>query len=160
MDAILQLLSDHRGLLTWTAGASVLMLVGTAVVVPILLTNMRPDYFADEEPPPDRWTTRHGVFGVLLRVLKNLGGVLLLLVGLAMLVLPGQGILTVLMALALLDFPRKRRVERWIIRRRGVRSAINWIRARSERPPIVLDHDASSRRAPPSETNDAEDRAR
>jgi hypothetical protein len=52
---------------------------------------------------------------------------------------PGQGLLTILIGVMLLDFPGKRRLERWLLRRRGVLAAINKVRARYGRPPLVLD---------------------
>ena len=58
--------------------------------------------------------------------------------GLAMLVLPGQGVITILVGITLLNFPGKRRLELRIVRQRPVLLAINWIRARANRPPLVL----------------------
>jgi hypothetical protein len=63
--------------------------------------------------------------------------------GLAMLVLPGQGILTILIGVMLLDFPGKRRWELWLIRRRGVRHSIDWIRQRAARPPLDYGKDTA-----------------
>jgi len=51
---------------------------------------------------------------------------------------PGQGILTILIGLSLLDFPGKRNLELKLIRLRTVRKAINWIRARAQQPPLEL----------------------
>jgi len=56
-----------------------------------------------------------------------------------MLVLPGQGVMTVLIGVALLDFPGKHRLQRWIVGRRGVLDALNWIRRKRGRPPFSLD---------------------
>ncbi len=56
-----------------------------------------------------------------------------------MLFTPGQGILSLLVGVILCDFPGKRRVERKIIERPLVLSTINRIRARYNRPLIVLD---------------------
>ncbi len=75
-------------------------------------------------------------WGILL--VKNLLGLVLLLSGIAMLVLPGQGIITILIGISLLNFPGKRRLELKIVRQRPVFRAINWIRDRAGRPPLVL----------------------
>ena len=56
-----------------------------------------------------------------------------------MLFTPGQGILSLLVGVILCDFPGKRKVERKIIERPLVLSTINRIRARYNRPLIVLD---------------------
>ena len=61
-----------------------------------------------------------------------------MLAGIAMLALPGQGILTILVGITLLNFPGKRRLELRIVRQRRVLRAINWMRAKAKRPPLVL----------------------
>jgi hypothetical protein len=52
---------------------------------------------------------------------------------------PGQGILTILIGAMLIDLPGKRKAEKWLLRHRRVLSAINRLRARYGRPPLVLD---------------------
>ena len=60
-------------------------------------------------------------------------------VGLVMSVpgIPGQGLLTVLIGLMLVDFPGRRRLERALARRRGLLAAMNRIRARFGHPPLL-----------------------
>jgi hypothetical protein len=74
----------------------------------------------------------------LLHVVKNGAGIVFLLAGIAMLVLPGQGVITILVGLTLLDFPGKRTLELKIIRQRKVLSTVNWMRARSGKPPLKV----------------------
>jgi len=71
-----------------------------------------------------------------LLISKNLLGCVIVLLGIAMLVLPGQGILTIVIGLVLINFPGKYRLERWIITRGPVLRAINLIRQRSGRQPL------------------------
>jgi len=59
--------------------------------------------------------------------------------GIIMLVLPGQGIFTILIGIMLLNFPGKYRLERWIVARRPVLRSINWLRRRAGRAPLVPD---------------------
>ena len=73
-----------------------------------------------------------------LRVLRNVLGVVFVLMGVVMLFTPGQGILSVLVGLGLLEFPGKRRVELAIARRSPVRRSIEWIRDRAGSPPLEL----------------------
>jgi hypothetical protein len=75
---------------------------------------------------------------VVLRAVKNIVGLVLVLAGVLMLVLPGQGLLTIFMGITLLDFPGKRRLELSVVRRRPVFSALNWIRKKARRPPLLL----------------------
>ena len=55
-----------------------------------------------------------------------------------MLLLPGQGILTLFAALVLLDFPGKRRLKLLIIRQPIAMKAVQWLRTRAHREPLVL----------------------
>ena len=63
--------------------------------------------------------------------LKNLLGVGCLFFGVLLLVLPGQGVLTIVVGLALLDFPGKYRLQRRIVSQRTVLRTANriWRRA-------------------------------
>ena len=59
-----------------------------------------------------------------------------LLAGMAMLVLPGQGILTMVIGVSLLDFPGKRKLEHKLLTQAMVFQAINSIRAKCSKPPF------------------------
>ena len=93
-----------------------------------------PQYFAPQREPPPR---RHPVLALLLRIGKNLLGALFVGLGVAMLILPGQGILTILIGLSLLEFPYKRRLELYLISRPPVLRAVNWIRGSGSTTLIV-----------------------
>ena len=80
----------------------------------------------------------HPVLRVLFLIVKNVCGIVLVLMGVAMLVLPGQGILAILIGLLFLDFPGKFAMERWLVERRPVIHAINWLRAKAHREPLDL----------------------
>ena len=68
-----------------------------------------------------------GVFLVILGILLSLPGV------------PGQGILTILLGLIMLDIPGKRPLEARIIKRPAVLSAINNLRAKYGKEPLEVD---------------------
>jgi len=57
--------------------------------------------------------------------------------GLFMLVLPGQGILTILAGLVLLDFPGKFLFLRWLVRKEKVLKSLNWIRKKGKKEPFL-----------------------
>jgi len=114
------------------------MILGTLIALPFLVAHIRPDYFVQPTPPRETWLGRHGVLRTLLLVVKNALGLVLILAGTAMLVLPGQGLLTILFGLTLLNFPGKRRLELWLVRQRGVLRAMNWMRYKLNKPPLVV----------------------
>jgi hypothetical protein len=74
-----------------------------------------------------------------LLVGRNVLGYVFIVVGTAMLVLPGPGILTIVVGIILLNFPGKYRLERWMVELRPVLRSINWLRQRAKKTPIVLE---------------------
>ena len=120
------------------------MCVGSLAIMPILIARMRADYFVRPPDSDATWLERHPVARTSLRLARNVLGGVFLLAGFAMMVLPGQGIITVLVALTLMDFPGKRRLELRIIRQQHVRGAVNWIRARAGQPPLAVPEKSKS----------------
>lgn len=135
---VLDWVADHPTLIAWTFGLSVFLFVGSVVTIPLMIARMRADYFVNRRAGTASWFGRHRFARLLTLTVKNGLGLLLLAAGVAMLVLPGQGIITIFVAITLLNFPGKRRLELWIVRQRHVRRAIRWIRERARRPPLIL----------------------
>ena len=77
----------------------------------------------------------------MLLAAKNLLGYLLIVAGIAMLLLPGQGVLTMLLGFIMVDLPGKYRFERWLVARPLVLRSINMLRRRAGREPLILDGD-------------------
>ena len=132
-------LQEYETIIWWGSGISVLMFVGTLIAIPVMLVRMPADYFVSK--PVRDWPTRHPTIHITLVAIKNLLGVLLVLVGVAMLILPGQGLLTILVGITLLDFPGKRKFELWMISHRPLRRGANWIRRKKNRPSLQLPDD-------------------
>lgn len=80
----------------------------------------------------------HRALRVVVIVLKNTLGIVLVVVGIVLSVpgVPGQGFLTVLIGLMLVDFPGKFAVKRWIMRRKSILRGANWIRRKAGRAPL------------------------
>lgn len=113
------------------------MFVGSLVAIPWILVRLPADYF-DTRVPRHWMKGRHPVLRATGLLAKNIIGFVFLLAGIVMLVLPGQGVLTILIGVSLLDFPGKRRLEAQLVRQRLVLQAINAVRHRFDRPPLVL----------------------
>ena len=117
---------------------SIVFFVGSLIAIPLILVRLPADFFDIRIPRP--WMqNHHPVLRVMGHLVKNAIGAIFLFAGFLMLFLPGQGILTMLIGAMLLNFPGKRKMERWLIGRRGVLTAINKIRGRYGRPPLQLD---------------------
>ncbi len=121
----------------WGLGLiSVVTSFGSLIVIPILVVRIPEDYFARSKPPPSRWRKRHPAVRISVLVIKNVLGAICILTGIAMLFLPGQGIITIVVGITLMNFPGKRTMERSIIQQRPIRGAVNWLRARAHHPPL------------------------
>jgi hypothetical protein len=108
----------------------VFLTASSLVVVIWFALGLPEDYFEAESRGRAGWTLR--------RVGRNLAGVVLILVGGALSIpgVPGQGVLTVLVGLFLVDFPRRQRLERTLASRPGVLPTLNRLRTRFGRPPL------------------------
>lgn len=133
----MELTIDWQQLFLWASIGSVLAVIATLLGVPWVVARLPRDYFSR----PRRFTWRESdgepVFAVVLGLLKNLLGAVLVLLGLIMLVTPGQGLLTLLAGLLLMNFPGKYQLERWLVLRPGVLKALNWLRRRHGQAPFV-----------------------
>ena len=105
-----------------------LMFVGSLIVVPLVVVRLPKDYLRRENKLVRTWPR---YLSLPFMILKNGLGVLFLLSGLAMLVLPGQGLLTLFIGLVLVDFPRKRNLILRILGNRRIFGMINRLRAKS-----------------------------
>jgi hypothetical protein len=106
--------------------------LASLLLLPVIILALPADYFLSSRSRPLWREASHPV----LFLLKNLFGLLLLALGFLMLVLPGQGLLTLFTGLVLLDFPGKQHVERWVAKRGKLLDAMNWLRARRGKAPL------------------------
>jgi len=120
---------------------SVAFFVGTLIAIPFILVRLPAHYFDERHPRP--WMPGHNpILRLLGLIVKNAVGAVFLAVGIALLFLPGQGILTILLGVSMLDFPGKRYVERKIVGQPTVLKAINGLRAKYSKPPLTVKDDS------------------
>jgi archaellum biogenesis protein FlaJ (TadC family) len=126
-------IAAHTGLIL---ALSIAGFFATLIVMVVLIVRMPSDYFLHQREPP--WKQSHPVLRIGLIVFRNLLGAALLLAGIVMLATPGQGVLSILLGISLLDVPGKRRLEMAIIRREPVHKSMDWIRKQAGRPPLKV----------------------
>lgn len=136
MEALFDWALAHKKLLAGVGAASLFVFLASLVATPFLLARIPADYFAHAKAPASTFGGRHPLARLALRIARNLVGGLLILAGISMLVLPGQGLVTILIGLFALDFERKRAHELALLRRPPVLRTINWIRRRMGREPL------------------------
>ena len=119
--------------------ASLMMLVASLVLTPLMLVKIPANYFLLDKPPllTRLRESRPGYRWVIL--LKNLLGGICVVAGLLMLILPGQGLLTILAGVFLLDFHGKKELERKLVSRPRILKSVNWLRRRYGKPELEWD---------------------
>ena len=129
----------HRWVVWAVAAGSLGSLVLSGVLVSMVLLHLPPDHYS--KPRFNRLASvDDGLVSLLAGsaalVLRNVVGWVFVVAGIAMLVLPGQGLLSILAGLVLIDFPGKHRLELRLLGSPGVRRAMNWLRRRAGKPPF------------------------
>jgi len=143
-----QRLVESLGLKPWqlvllSVGVFVVSFVGSLAAVTFVLIKLPPTYFHEHHPRAFLWAERHPLLRWSALAGKNLLGLLLIVIGLFLSIpgVPGQGFLTILIGVMLLNFPMKHRFERKLVNRPSVLQAINGLRGRFGKPPLVLEGD-------------------
>ena len=138
----------HSTLLLGGLGiVSVVTFVGSLIALPILVARLPADYFVTNVAPARPWRTDHPVRGTLVYLGRNLLGLLLVAGGIAMLFLPGQGLLAIAIGLLMMDLPRKRRLQAWLVSLKPINKGITWLRRKADRPPFQFEHPESGQSA-------------
>jgi hypothetical protein len=125
----------HFHSLGWTVGAGLGVSVLTIAIATAVVVRMPADYFVRRRAPDGLWPG-HPALRWSLRLAKNLLGVVVVLLGLVMALplVPGPGVLFVLVGLGLVDFPGKRSLELRLLRVPTVLSSVNRLRVRFGKP--------------------------
>lgn len=114
---------------------SIVAFFASLLLVPLFVIFMPADYFVREK---GWFADDHPVIRLSYHLIKNAIGFVLLLIGIVLLFLPGQGLLTILIAVMLLEFPGKRELERKMIARPRMLETLNRIRSKAGRAPLQV----------------------
>jgi hypothetical protein len=122
-----------------SVGLAVTMAVISLPIIGYILARLPADYFVN--PEARRPIDRHPVLKAIVVLVRNAIGYVLIALGavLSLPGVPGQGLLTILMGVMLIDFPGKHRLERWLVSRRVVLAGVNRLRARAGQPPLQME---------------------
>ena len=117
--------------LTWVSVLSVFTFLVSLILVPIICARIPANYFHSSRQPEARFRRLHPLAYIIMWAVKNFISIILICGGLLMLVLPGQGILTILIGVGVADFPGKYKLEKKLVSLPGVLKAINWVRKKA-----------------------------
>lgn len=138
MEKITQWLEGHQALVEQLGTLSLVVLAVTVVALPVVVIKLPEDYFTADRRKPASRTHGYPLLWAAVALLKNLLGLVLIVAGLVMLVLPGQGTVTILIGLALTNFPGKYAIERRIVCQPAVGKTLNRIRELGGVPPFSM----------------------
>ncbi|WP_458777283.1 PGPGW domain-containing protein [Desulforhopalus sp. 52FAK] len=126
---------DFNGLLIWLPAISLLTFVLSLLLLPYMIRKIPSNYFLTLSSTPAK-AIDYDIKFLFFFLLRNIFGCFLLLSGVIMLFLPGQGLITIFVSLLLIDFPFKRRLITFLIVQKKIQNSINWIRKKTNKPPI------------------------
>ena len=126
------------GRIVWGLAFTIVTIIASYALIVIGMIKIPADYFSStyvrEINKDKHFTHRWSVF-----IIKNTIGFLLVIAGIIMIFTPGPGIPTILLGLIMMDIPGKRPLEARLIQRPMVLAAVNELRAKYKRPPLILD---------------------
>lgn len=121
-------------------GIFLVTFLANLALVSLILVKIPADYFRESQRSKFLENQSRPI-RLLVLIGKNLAGALLVVIGILLSLpgVPGQGVLTILLGVMLLDLPGLRRFERWIVSSPKVFKAVNKLRQRFDKPPLILD---------------------
>ena len=114
-------------MLTTTIVFVVLATVASMLIVPYFIAKLQQD-FLNQRPSRSN--------NLVIVIVRNIIGYCVLAIGIILLFLPGQGILTIVAGILLIDYPYKYKVERYILSRPKIFKVVNWSRKKMNSPPL------------------------
>jgi archaellum biogenesis protein FlaJ (TadC family) len=120
-------------LLQFLAGLSLVTFLLSIICIPLLVARLPQDYFQLAATEKEKKNQQLSLRYLCIFLFRNIIGFLLLFAGIAMLFLPGQGIITIIIGLAIMSFPYKHVLIYRLTRPMAVQRSLDWIRIRSKK---------------------------
>ena len=125
---------DHPEVLIALGICSILIFMISILGISWFIAQIPEDYFLSSHRKPSKWQEQKPILRLILIFGKNIIGFTLIIGGLLMLVLPGQGLLTIVTGLILINYPGKYKLEKKLVAMPSVFKALNWIRVKANKP--------------------------
>lgn len=124
--------------IVWGTIITIISVIVSYALIVIGMINIPADYFSSSYAKKLS-SDRHFSIRWAALIIKNVIGLFLVIAGIIMIFTPGPGVPTILLGLIMMDIPGKRPLEAKLIQRPMVLSAVNDLRARYKRPPLIMD---------------------
>ena len=136
IESITEFVSSYKVYILWLATISLFVFIFSLISIKWLVALIPTNYFIKKNMVKSKKS--YSFIWLISIIVKNLIGYTLILGGLLMLVLPGQGLFTILMGLVLSNYPGKYNIERRFISIPSVLKTVNWLRKKSNKPPLEI----------------------
>jgi len=136
MEAFSYFLQNNQ-IFIYISGFSTILFLLSLLGLSWLISMIPYNYFVDEKRV-SFIKMKNPLMWLLIMILKNAIGLALILCGILMLILPGQGVLTIITGLIFLDYPGKFRFERLLVKNKLILNSMNWIRRKLDKPDLII----------------------
>ena len=136
IENIQNLFGDYYDFFFWLGIASSVIFLVSLLSIGWLVSLIPSDYFINKKE--SKFKLNYPVAWIVSVVIKNIFGYILIFGGILMLILPGQGLITIFVGLLLSNYPGKYSIEKRIIATPKILKSINWLRKRSNEPPLII----------------------
>ena len=134
--SFIQWFANHPEVLIGMGISSIFIFLISILGISWFIAQIPEDYFLRSKRQPSKWREQKPVLRFVVMFGKNLIGLSLIIGGLLMLVLPGQGFLTIVTGLLLVNYPGKYKLEQKLSSMPSIFRALNWIRLKAKKPPL------------------------
>ena len=134
INSFLQWLSNNPGVLVGLGISSIFIFLLSIIGISWFVAQIPEDYFLSSRRKPSKWQEQKPILRLVVIFGKNIIGFSLIIGGLLMLVLPGQGLLTIVTGLLLINYPGKYKLEQKLVAIPSIFRALNWIRVKADKP--------------------------
>jgi hypothetical protein len=136
IESITEFVTNYKTYILWLATISLFVFIFSLVSIKWLVALIPTDYFVKKNISKSKKS--YSLLWLMSIIVKNIIGYTLILGGILMLVLPGQGLFTILMGLILSNYPGKYTIEKRIISIPRILKTINWLRKKSNKPRLEI----------------------
>lgn len=136
LNFLFEIIVPYKDLIIWLGLISMVIFFFSLLSIKWLVGMIPEDYFIRNGASKTK--SNNTVLWYFVLIFKNLFGYTLIFGGIMMLILPGQGLFTIIIGLLLSNYPGKYKIEKKVIAIPSVLRSINWLRKKTNKPPIKI----------------------
>jgi|TARA_B100001142_G_scaffold330352_1_gene398437 hypothetical protein len=136
IDLANEFISTYKVNIILLGTVSFVIFVFSLISIKWLVALIPSDYFINRNS--SKFKIAYPSLWLVSTIIKNILGYTLIIGGILMLFLPGQGLFTIFVGLLLSNYPGKFYLERKLIAMPKIYKTVNWLRKKSNQPPLKI----------------------